>query len=124
LEALPGQKYVFTNGSVDHASRVLNKLGIEENFAGVFDISHSHYIPKPNPKAYDYFIDYFSIDPKKAVMVEDMARNLAPAHDRGMSTIWLKTDNDWGKMGHSKNFIHHEIDNLTLWLKGLLDIKG
>jgi putative hydrolase of the HAD superfamily len=123
LEKLPGKKYVFTNGSVEHATRVLNKLGIEREFQGIFDISHSNYIPKPNPLAYDCFVDYFLIDPKRAVMVEDMARNLEPAHARGISTIWLKTKSAWGTMGYSSEFIHHEIDDLTSWLKDLLQNK-
>lgn len=121
LEIIPGQKLVFTNGSIAHATRVLKKLGIEKQFDGIFDISHSNYIPKPDPEAYDSFINYFSIDPKSAVMVEDMARNLEPAHDRGMSTIWLKTGSGWGKLGHSKDFIHHEIDNLNRWLKSVTE---
>ncbi|MGY8985528.1 MAG: pyrimidine 5'-nucleotidase [Sphingomonadales bacterium] len=121
LKNLPGQKLVFTNGSVDHADRVLNKLGIKNNFSGVFDISHSDYIPKPNPEAYDDFIDHFSIDPQKAVMVEDMARNLEPAYIRGMSTVWIKTGSGWGNLGYSSDFIDHEIGDLDSWLKNLLE---
>ena len=38
LARIPGAKYVFTNGSVAHAERVLNRLGVAEHFSGIFDI--------------------------------------------------------------------------------------
>ena len=46
LEQLPGRKLIFTNGSVPHAERVLDRLGVGRHFAGVFDIVAAGYWPK------------------------------------------------------------------------------
>src|SRR5262252_3850325 len=47
LPALPGRKIVHTNGSLRHAERLLDHLGIAECFCGIFDIAAAGYEPKP-----------------------------------------------------------------------------
>ena len=39
----------------------------------------------------------------KTVMVEDMAVNLKPAAERGITTIWLDHQLDWGNLKWLKN---------------------
>src|ERR1700730_16557765 len=46
LAALPGRKYVFTNGSVRHAENILGHLGIDGHFSGIFDVEACNYVPK------------------------------------------------------------------------------
>ena len=38
IARLPGRKLILTNGSTDHAGKVLARLGIDEHFEAVFDI--------------------------------------------------------------------------------------
>ena len=38
LAALPGRKFILTNGDVGHASAVLDKVGAAGMFADIFDI--------------------------------------------------------------------------------------
>ena len=87
---LPGRKLIFTNGTKRHAERVLGKLGLGAHFAAIHDIVACDYAPKPDPAAYAAFIANYQIDPTRAVMIEDMARNLPPAASLGMTTIWVK----------------------------------
>jgi putative hydrolase of the HAD superfamily len=87
---LPGRKLIFTNGTKAHAERVLGKLGLGAHFAAIHDIVACDYAPKPDPAAYAAFVTKYEIDPKRAVMIEDMARNLPPAAALGMTTIWVK----------------------------------
>ncbi|MDV7339726.1 pyrimidine 5'-nucleotidase [Terasakiella sp. A23] len=120
LAALPGKKYIFTNASTGHAERVMDRLGIAQHFDGIFDIVDADYQPKPEPSIYDTFISRFNIDPTKAIMVEDMARNLKPAADLGMLSLWVETESDWAREGANEAYVHHKTDNLLDWLKGAL----
>src|SRR3546814_4585109 len=52
LAALPGRKIVFTNGSVRHAERVMERLGVGRHFDTIFDIVAAGYVPKPDPRPY------------------------------------------------------------------------
>jgi putative hydrolase of the HAD superfamily len=67
-------------------------------------------------------IKRFGVNPERAVMVEDMAKNLRPAADMGMTTVWVKTDTDWANEEFDESFIHHIAEDLTDWLgTALLD---
>src|ERR1700741_5156613 len=46
LSALPGRKIVHPNGSVRHAARLLDHLGIAGSFCGIFDIAAAGFEPK------------------------------------------------------------------------------
>lgn len=118
--ALEGPKFVFTNGDITHAERILSRLKMENSFDGIFDIANANYIPKPQQAPYDAMVNHFSINPKEAVMVEDMARNLTPAHHMGMATIWLNTGTNWGALGHIPDHITHEILDLPKWLDAFI----
>ena len=56
IAALPGRKFIFTNGSHAHAERVAAKVGILDLFDGIFDIVAADYVPKPVPACYDVFL--------------------------------------------------------------------
>src|SRR5438132_5387507 len=47
LAALPGRKIVHTNGSVRHAERLLDHLGIAASLCGIVHIAAAGYAPKP-----------------------------------------------------------------------------
>ena len=90
LAALPGRKFVYTNGSARHAERVTDRLGITSLFSGVYDIQASRYVPKPDPASYADFVARHAIAPKHAAMFEDSHRNLRPAAELGMVTVWVR----------------------------------
>lgn len=119
LERLPGRKLVFTNGSAAHAEGVLARLALDGHFAAVFDIVAVDWLPKPAPAAYDRLLARHGVAPEGAVMVEDVARNLAPAAALGMTTVWLRTAHGWAGEGAEAAFVHHTIGDLTEWLEGL-----
>lgn len=121
LHALPGRKLVFTNADRRHAARIMERLGIAHHFDAVFDIEDAGFIPKPEPQVYDALVKRHTIAPTRAVMVEDMARNLIPAHDMGMATVWLRNDTPWGAEESEGAHIHHSVDDLAEWLKTLTE---
>lgn len=87
IEALPGRRFVFTNGSAAHAERVLAKLGVADRFEGVFHIEAADLVPKPAPATYDRMISAFGIAPRATCFFEDSAKNLEQARVLGMTTV-------------------------------------
>lgn len=120
LGRLEGRKIVFTNGSVSHAERVLDRLGVTRHFAAIEDIVSSCYVPKPDPAPYAALVARHGVEPTRAVMVEDMAVNLGPAHDLGMTTVWVRTGHGVGHPPDDTPHVHHRIDKVEPWLDALV----
>jgi putative hydrolase of the HAD superfamily len=87
LSALPGRRYVYTNGSAYHAEQALRQLGLTACFDGIFDILAGDLIPKPYPESFDAFLARFTVDPGRAAMFDDLPVNLEIPRARGMTTI-------------------------------------
>jgi len=116
LTNLPGKKVVYTNASADYAGKVMNMLGIDHIFEGIFDIHLADYNPKPDPSSYVKMIDHLGVDPSQAIMAEDIAKNLIPARDMGMQTLWVQNDLDWSKDGSQDLDFDHVVTDLAAWL--------
>ena len=126
LEKLDMEKFIFTNGSAEHAENILTHLGIYDLFGRekVFDIEDAGYIPKPEAKTFDLMVKKFGINPKETVYIEDIAKNLSIGHKRGCTTVWLINDEHFGKMDADKDFISHKIENLSLFLREIRLLKS
>ena len=117
LENLNIKKFIFTNGSKEHAKNITKHLGIKDLFDGLFDIVDAEFSPKPTAKAFDLMIKKFKINPKETLYIEDIAKNLSIGKERGAITAWLINDEYWGKKESDKEFIDYKIENLSLFLK-------
>jgi putative hydrolase of the HAD superfamily len=115
LATLPGRKLVFTNGDTPYALKVLDRLGLGGSFEGVHDIHAMELVPKPDPRAYASLCEGFGVEPTRALFVEDMARNLAPAKAIGMTTVWVDNGSEQGP-GAERDYIDYRIHELGLWL--------
>jgi len=125
LAALPGKRYVFTNGSRRHAENVTKRLKIDHLFDDMFDIIAADYRPKPDLGTYTTFLESTGVDPARAAMFEDMSRNLLPAHQLGMTTVLVRSTKDWshepaiarpaGPDEHPDH-VHHATDDLVHFL--------
>jgi len=120
LDRLPGRKFVFTNGDEAYARRVLDRLGLANAFDGLHDIHAMAYVPKPNPPGYAAMCERHGIDPRRAVFVDDMARNLAPAKALGMTTVWLDNGSERGGHDADPAAIDHVAASLGEWLEQVL----
>ncbi|MBH0237482.1 pyrimidine 5'-nucleotidase [Methylobrevis albus] len=89
LAALPGKKYIFTNGSRRHAEKTVERLGIAGHFSDTFDIVAADLLPKPNRETYDRFLAATGVAPARAAMFEDLSRNLVVPHALGMHTVLI-----------------------------------
>ncbi|WP_433163349.1 pyrimidine 5'-nucleotidase [Kribbella sp. CA-247076] len=87
LRALPGRRYVYTNGSAYHAEQALRQLGLTACFDGIFDILAGDLVPKPYEESFDAFLTRFGVDPGRAAMFDDLPVNLEVPFARGMATV-------------------------------------
>jgi putative hydrolase of the HAD superfamily len=126
LERLPGRKLVLTNGTRKHAQAVLTRLAIDHHFEDVFDIVAAALEPKPLAQTYDRFLARHGVDPNKAAMFEDLARNLAVPHALGMTTVLVVPERtrevfreQWEMEGRDAPHVDHVTDDLAGFLHAL-----
>ena len=126
LENLDMEKYIFTNGSAEHAQNILTRLGIYDLFGKekVFDIKDAGYVPKPEAQTFDLMVKKFGIEPKETIYIEDIAKNLSIGFEKGCTTVWLINDEHFGKIDSDKDYISHKIENLSLFLKEIRLLKS
>ena len=120
LGRLPGRKLVFTNADTPYAERVMARLGIDHHFSAIYDIAAADWIPKPFPDAYTRLTARHGIDPARAILFEDILRNLAPAAALGMTTVWVKGDRAWEFPGDQEIAPDYVTDDLPAWLDAML----
>jgi putative hydrolase of the HAD superfamily len=116
LDRLPGRKFVFTNADENYARRVLDRLGLANAFDGMHDIHAMNYVPKPDPRSYAAMCERHGIAPERALFVEDMARNLAPAKALGMTTVWVDNGSEQAGCGADASFIDYRTTDIGQWL--------
>ncbi|MDC0426623.1 pyrimidine 5'-nucleotidase [Pelagibacteraceae bacterium] len=119
LTNLKGKKYIFTNGSKAHASNVTKRIGIQNLFDGVFDIVDSDFVPKPSIEPYKKIIQKYGIDPEYCIFIEDIARNLKPAYELGMKTVWIKNNEPWAAKFSEEGFVNYKTNNLSNFLRSI-----
>lgn len=120
LARLPGRKFVFTNGDEPYARRVLEAIGVNQHFDQLHDIHASDLRPKPDPHGYALLCERFGIDPRAAVLVEDMAQNLKPAKALGMTTVWVDNGSERGAHLAEEGHVDVIIADVGEWLEDIL----
>lgn len=117
LARLPGKKIVFTNNCGNYAGKVLERLGIDSAFDAVCDIRHIGFAAKPARASYEKVLAHTGTQARESAMFEDSERNLVPAHEMGMTTIWLGPRN--GAPPARPAHVHHYTDDLTQFLHSI-----
>ena len=125
IAALPGRKFILTNGDTGHARSVLRKLGGDDIFEHVHDIRAMTFVPKPHKAAYDGFFALHGIDPTRAAMFDDLEKNLVVPHEVGMATIQVVAGADFAhaqveawELGRAAGpHVHHVTDDLSQFLR-------
>lgn len=126
LEKLPGRKLILTNGTRKHAEAVMRRLEVHEHFEDVFDIVAAELEPKPSAQTYARFLDRHKVDPRRAAMFEDLARNLKEPHALGMTTVLVVPEGTrevfregWELEGRDAPHVDYVIDDLTDFIAAL-----
>ncbi len=127
LEKLPGRKLILTNGTRKHADAVMRRLAVHEHFEDVFDIIAADLEPKPLAATYDRFLTRHAVDPARAAMFEDLARNLEAPHALGMTTVLVVPEGqrdvfreEWELEGRDAPHVDHLTDDLTGFLERII----
>ena len=123
INKLNGKKIIFTNGSKEHALNVTKRIGIDKLFDGIFDIVESDFYPKPSMEPYKKIIENYNIEPEYCIFFEDIARNLKPAHELGMKTVWIKNDEPWAAKFSDAEFVNYKTDKLANFLKEINETR-
>jgi putative hydrolase of the HAD superfamily len=128
IRALPGRKFILTNGDIGHARAVLGRLGnAEDLFEAIFDIRAMNFTPKPLPEAYEAFFSAHGIDARRAAMFDALEKNLLVPHERGMATVQVVAGEDfaheqveaWELEQTGGEHVHHVTADLAGFLRSL-----
>jgi putative hydrolase of the HAD superfamily len=126
IKALPGRKFIFTNGDRRHAERTARQLGVLDHFDDIFDVVAADLVPKPAAETYDKFRALHRIDCERAAMFEDLARNLTVPKDLGMKTVLVvprnfePTFSEYWEQDAENDQVDFVTDNLAGFLAALV----
>ena len=113
IDALPGRKIVYTNGSAPYARQVIAALGLSGLVDAIYGIEEADFHPKPDRAAFDRVFGRDGMEPASAAMFEDDPRNLAVPHALGMRTVLV------APRPAPAAHIHHHTDDLAGFLARL-----
>ena len=114
IDALPGRKIVYTNGTAPYARQVLVARGLDQVFDAVYGVEEANYLPKPELCAFETIFALDGIHPRQAAMFEDEARNLKVPHSLGMQTVHV------APVPVTAPYLQHHTDDLRLFLEHLV----
>jgi len=83
LDSIALPKYVFTNAPMEHADRVLAKLGVADRFERVFDVRFCGLKGKPAASAVDKVLAAIGQPADSTVFLDDVPRYVRGFIDRG-----------------------------------------
>lgn len=88
LSNLPQSKWILTNSDRNHAQRILEALGLLEQFDGVFGVQEFNFLPKPQPAVFQKALEFTgNPNPRECIFIDDIPHNLTPAHQMGFTTV-------------------------------------
>ena len=119
IRILEGKKIIFTNATSKHAKKILNILELEHDFDQIIDIKDLEYIPKPDKRSYEKLLECLNLNKEnldKTIFFEDTVKNLIPAKELGITTVWMKNSINEKDFIKNFNFIDYSFNNLNEFL--------
>ena len=119
IKILEGKKIIFTNATSKHAKKILNILELEHDFDQIIDIKDLEYIPKPDKRSYKKLLECLNLNKEnldKTIFFEDTVKNLIPAKELGITTVWMKNSINEKDFMKNCNFIDYSFNNLNEFL--------
>ena len=115
IDALPGRKLIYTNGTILYANEVLNALKIRPVFNAIYGVGSAGYHPKPQRIAFETVFGHDQTKTNSGAMFEDDVRNLAVPKQLGMRTV-LVSRSDESSAAH----VDFVTANLTAFLRQIV----
>ena len=119
IRILEGKKIIFTNATLKHAKKILKILELEDDFDQIIDIKDLEYIPKPDKRSYKKLLECLNLNKEnldKTIFFEDTVKNLIPAKELGITTVWMKNSINEKDFMKNCNFIDYSFNNLNEFL--------
>ncbi len=119
IRILEGKKIIFTNATSKHAKKILKILELEDDFDQIIDIKDLEYIPKPDKRSYKKLLECLNLNKEnldKTIFFEDTVKNLIPAKELGITTVWMKNSINEKDFIKNFNFIDYSFNNLNEFL--------
>ena len=96
LEILPQRKVIFTNADEAHALRVMEALGVTDQFEMIIDVHKMAPYCKPEPGAFHKALGAIGEPPENCLLLDDSPGNLSTAQGLGMGTVSVGIHNHEG----------------------------
>ena len=119
IRILEGKKIIFTNATSKHAKKILKILELEHDFDQIIDIKDLGYIPKPDKRSYKKLLECLNLNKEnldKTIFFEDTVKNLIPAKELGITTVWMKNSINEKDFIKNFSFIDYSFNNLNEFL--------
>ena len=119
IRILEGKKIIFTNATSKHAKKILKILELEHDFDQIIDIKDLEYITKPDKRSYKKLLECLNLNKEnldKTIFFEDKVKNLIPAKELGITTVWMKNSINEKDFMKNCNFIDYSFNNLNEFL--------
>jgi len=119
IRILEGKKIIFTNATSKHAKKILNILELDHDFDQIIDIKDLEYIPKPDKRSYKKLLECLNLNKEnldKTIFFEDTVKNLIPAKELGITTVWMKNSINEKDFKKNFSFIDYSFNNLNEFL--------
>ena len=119
IRILEVKKIIFTNATSKHAKKILKILELEDDFDQIIDIKDLDYIPKPDKRSYKKLLECLNLNKEnldKTIFFEDTVKNLIPAKELGITTVWMKNSINEKDFKKNFSFIDYSFNNLNEFL--------
>ena len=126
LGKIKGKKSIYTNATFKHAKNILKSMGIFQEFEIIFDIKDANYIAKPDHKSYLMMKKKLGLNNKnisKSIFFEDTAKNLKPASELGMSTVWIENNFNSKEADFLREYINFSGSDIKSILSNMLELE-
>jgi len=107
LHSLNGRKVIHTNGTKEHAQRILSALGIAHHFQAIYDIRFRDYQPKPCAVTLAALMQQEQVCAQRSLVVDDMRPNLFVAKKLGAKTCWVSPEAQDTTWDYHVSDFHH-----------------
>jgi len=89
IRSLPMPKAILTNSPREHAERVLEYLGIYNEFEYLFDLRYNSFVGKPEPEVYRRILSLIECAPGETLFIDDVPGYLEPFKAMGGHTLLI-----------------------------------
>ncbi len=111
LSTIKQRKIIFTNADYRHMDRVLDRLELSTNFEK-FTCFDSNFHFKPEPEAFEVFLNKMKLDAKRCVFFEDNLKNIEMAKQYGMTTVFVAEEPQF-----QPSFCDYQVQTITEGLR-------